>query len=1186
MKRKYFSALLMGAMAVATLGTVTSCKDYDDDINNLQAQIDANSKAIKSIQDLISNGSVITSVASADNGVVVTLSNGNSFTIKNGNDGTKADVWTIGTDGYWYKNETKTDYYALGTKGDKGDKGDQGEKGEKGDKGDSGSNGNNGGDGTSASAIYYVPNAETGCFDKYKDGEFVEHTNISFRNSEGSNGISAVYDNQQSKTLTLTGVSGVSGGTVTISLDANLRSLVFMPKLYLDGIETIVYPYLQDTTLVGNAFAATESRQLDGAGNNKAVEFETNYWGETIAQKEYSNSQNTFVYGYTEPVEYHLNPSNANTVYADVKGYNVLEPSVIYYNTRAAAASLGVTSPEKYADGSQLFLNDNGILTAGLQIEHPELLAEYPTSNTYNNSDNTVALQVGTKDNNGNDATITSDYALLQPERAYLEGLAWANEGDYKPTYAHNETESHQQTNHQKETTARKGDIVGDICNERILVWDTAEKALKDTCGAALELYYDSQEGINISKYINIHYAQQNVKNEAHPYSHAKMSLADAAKYWGVTVEYHLVDYAIDVNKTHDSRYAKWVDQANGIVRAWNIKYDGTTPQGETSQTAVDREPLVQVLVKNADGEVVLDGYILLHITTTPPEDADNLEIASYPAFEGTFDLCNAVSDQTTWAQFSDYVLTQALDNMEKNTFDAQYKADVTSQTVNMFGDVRGIMKQYTAFTQKGDATAATPLGTIVYIHDTEGTTNHTFYWTLSEEELESLTHDTTLPVTISRYVRFVGQDNAKYPYLYIKLSWTLTRKDISKEGVITFGEKINNYWFTTSGRTGGKSLIRFDVQEPVDGKYIPTTTIDREVRSTLVGNMENTAGTHKYYFVPKSVTLTAQDGTVYTVTPVKTGNNGDKLVCKYIATNTHAYPATEEALNTLLNQCAIDYAAGAFNNTKLYANGTEIAELDPATGEILLKNNTATQAVLNAVGYNGAAASHNNDTEISYLRAWLGLVGSNGCGIAKQSNDVTFLVGWERPINLYTVEQDEAVDANTNGNKITILDKIKLYDWRGYGYEKEENTENLIANDSHMWGDNYWFWAYYRINGVTVDLRESSVLTNMHQASATTFVKLEDVTTQAELVFKNATGGTWSGLNTVTLNLTGYNSASQNAAIITYLEQQFEQVAVYYYNNGDNVTEFDVKIPVTISYQWGSFTDYIDLKIKTTRGN
>ena len=40
MRKKYLSALLFGALLFASAGTFTSCKDYDDDINNLQEQID------------------------------------------------------------------------------------------------------------------------------------------------------------------------------------------------------------------------------------------------------------------------------------------------------------------------------------------------------------------------------------------------------------------------------------------------------------------------------------------------------------------------------------------------------------------------------------------------------------------------------------------------------------------------------------------------------------------------------------------------------------------------------------------------------------------------------------------------------------------------------------------------------------------------------------------------------------------------------------------------------------------------------------------------------------------------------------------------------------------------------------------------------------------------------------------
>ena len=41
MKKRIFGMLLMGAMVVASVSMFTSCKDYDDDINKLQSQIDA-----------------------------------------------------------------------------------------------------------------------------------------------------------------------------------------------------------------------------------------------------------------------------------------------------------------------------------------------------------------------------------------------------------------------------------------------------------------------------------------------------------------------------------------------------------------------------------------------------------------------------------------------------------------------------------------------------------------------------------------------------------------------------------------------------------------------------------------------------------------------------------------------------------------------------------------------------------------------------------------------------------------------------------------------------------------------------------------------------------------------------------------------------------------------------------------
>ena len=46
MNKKFLNAVLFGALLASSTGTFTSCKDYDDDINGLQEQIDANKKTL------------------------------------------------------------------------------------------------------------------------------------------------------------------------------------------------------------------------------------------------------------------------------------------------------------------------------------------------------------------------------------------------------------------------------------------------------------------------------------------------------------------------------------------------------------------------------------------------------------------------------------------------------------------------------------------------------------------------------------------------------------------------------------------------------------------------------------------------------------------------------------------------------------------------------------------------------------------------------------------------------------------------------------------------------------------------------------------------------------------------------------------------------------------------------------
>ena len=78
MRKKYLSALLFGALLFASAGTFTSCKDYDDDINDLQSQITANADAIKALQDLVNAGKYVSDVAMEGQTITFTFSDGST----------------------------------------------------------------------------------------------------------------------------------------------------------------------------------------------------------------------------------------------------------------------------------------------------------------------------------------------------------------------------------------------------------------------------------------------------------------------------------------------------------------------------------------------------------------------------------------------------------------------------------------------------------------------------------------------------------------------------------------------------------------------------------------------------------------------------------------------------------------------------------------------------------------------------------------------------------------------------------------------------------------------------------------------------------------------------------------------------------------------------------------------------
>ena len=91
MNKKFLSAILFGALMITSTGTFVSCKDYDDDIDQINTELAGLKGQIEALQAKINSGEWVSGVTSTADGITVTLGNGQTFNIKNGANGAADD---------------------------------------------------------------------------------------------------------------------------------------------------------------------------------------------------------------------------------------------------------------------------------------------------------------------------------------------------------------------------------------------------------------------------------------------------------------------------------------------------------------------------------------------------------------------------------------------------------------------------------------------------------------------------------------------------------------------------------------------------------------------------------------------------------------------------------------------------------------------------------------------------------------------------------------------------------------------------------------------------------------------------------------------------------------------------------------------------------------------------------------
>lgn len=406
-KKKIFGYLFMGLLAAGATGTVTSCKDYDDDINNNKSAIQAlQSDLAKAKTDLESEISSLKTQLETANGTLKALSgkvDANTADITKA----KSDIAGLESRLKTAEDAIKSINTTLALKADQKALED------------------------SCASIYGKLESVTDGLGKSLKSEKDDRVaadadlqqQIDALNKLIGNGsvddAKTVYEKLladvkalQEKTQDLdvealtSQLQGLSNSidkinaninVLNVLLEKSLRSLVFIPQSYYWGVEATKLLYLDFDYVDDQAWISDMNWDKKEA---KGYDDDTRY----------ATAEGTKVLSFA--ATYHMNPSSAKLDDKTTK-VSVESGDLEYVNTRAAAAGFSVKS----------WAAENGVLTVNLDVNDPTKIKSVKENQMITN----FATKVNVATKNDKDTTITSDYATLYTEKVSDLKLALTN---------------------------------------------------------------------------------------------------------------------------------------------------------------------------------------------------------------------------------------------------------------------------------------------------------------------------------------------------------------------------------------------------------------------------------------------------------------------------------------------------------------------------------------------------------------------------------------------------------------------------------------------------------------------------------------------------------------------------------------------------------------------------------------
>ena len=1192
--KKIFRMALVCALAGATLMYTGCTKDYSDYINDLEKRVSDLENTVAKIQEQIGAGYYITDVQDVDGGFKVTLSktDGNdtkSYTItngKNGNNGENGSVVSIGKDGYWYIDGEKTEYKAKGENGD---------------------NGNDGATPVINNGNWWINGKDTGVKAEAKDGDpgvtpevtisddgywvingkktdqVAKTTEVTI-DDEGyicldgvrsavKAGTVAVWD-QEAGTVTFKGINA-DGSDITIGV-CELQSIVFVPQLYLEGIEAAKYNYLGGNYSVPTKAVAPEKDDEDVAA--VLVESGKHAWK---ASTEYS-------FGEIAKAEYNVNPSSF-----DVKSAKwELEGSDKEYMVRSTAtasadewgfANVSVAREAgKNAVVSYQIVNPHLVTDVHGPFVHPNAPAVPTRKSDY---DTNVSIMRLIGDVNGK--KVSSDYEAIVPFKSQLKALAF-NTTDYKTK-------------------------VAACASNNTELYATSTDAVKDT--ASIRLNYDKTQ--NLSNIIEVHYyaTDSSSIHSVNTEIEKAMTLAELTEaYPDLKLNFELVPYTLaEVRQdsyatiTDNVFYPSYVDAEGDKALCKDAK------DTEGARKAIGKKPIVLATVTNAQDSVVLAGYFKIKITNDKKTDFIIKDLGDFAY------ICSGTKD-AKWSDCSAEVLETKL-GMKYDEFKTTY----ITPTVSGMTATEG---KYLMETYVEDATSNTGFskedkyGQFYYAPDATKNENDKFGIKITNKaQLDSIKKANG----VTLYAKFGTVDNYAFVGLSINAGSTPT--------VTTF-KHLKSYWFQPNGHdTADLYIVNPRVPEygDEDGDFVwpydqPRSMTEPAFRvygnnsaSTVTGygiNLEKAweYNAVKFDFDAETQKAFAEAAGIEGTVAFGTDALPIKYHFEFSATQTcevdgKTLVAAKDGVNDILywdtvnpaNQIASlrNETVRTYNNITENPEGTRnVGSYPPANTSNYSNvdllwyyhdgtvNNTTAKKILNEYSHPKSSGATAIDEKLSdFLYADIDLVATYGtCDIPLTTEK--FHVAFFRPLDINTNPVEGFKDATAGSSKVVLGKVFGVTDWQGRQiFEADANTGNYVPKivdmDPKYGGDGKLNWAeFYGVSSIKVYiglvktnqsgewkyLKNHGTVTGIND-SCVLDVRPEG-TPDANSSFTYVNDAEKGMIYTVKLDTKTYNALNQY---------------VLYYGNYAVVKDFEFKVPISISYWWGEVEAEVTIPVKRT---